>query len=246
MYFYVFDSYLQDRKFASDVSRVEARLGVLGIQGRQEKITILKNIQEAVNEAIKRGATTVVAVGNDKTVTKILPQVIEHGLTLGLIPIGPDQTIADTLGIPHGIAACDSLSRRVIRKLDVGKANNQYFLLQLQAPAGTTVTCDDTYSVESLDPRGAIAITNLAGESGGSPSDGRLELVVGSSGRSAWPSFRRSYAPSSVFPIHRAKLKCHQDSDTLLLDGQTVVKTPTLVEVGEKKLEVIVGRGRKF
>src|SRR5690349_13808036 len=135
MYFYVFDSYLQDRKYANEVARVETRLGTLGIQGRQEKITILKNIHEALKEAIKRGATTIVAVGNDKTVTKILPQVVEHGLTLGLIPLGPEQTIADSLGIPHGVSACDSLSRRVMRRLDVGQANNQYFLLQLQAPA---------------------------------------------------------------------------------------------------------------
>jgi diacylglycerol kinase family enzyme len=165
---------------------------------------------------------------------------------MGLIPIGPDQTIADSLGIPHGVAACDSLSRRVIRRLDVGKANHQYFLLQLQAPAGTTVTCDDTYSVESLDPEGGMAITNLVSGSHSQPDDGQLELVVQPAARGGWGGFKRGFDHSSVFPIHHAKLQCHRDHDTLLLDGQTIVKTPTLVEVGEKKLEVIVGRNNRL
>lgn len=244
MYFYVFDGSLQQRKYAAEIARIETRLAALGLQGRQEKITILKNIQETVAEAIKRGATTVVAVGNDRTVSKILPQVVDHDLTLGLIPLGPEQTIADYLGIPHGVAACDVLSRRVIRRLDVGKANSQYFLLRLQAPARTTAVCDDTYSVESLDPQGTMAITNL-GPAVGSPDDGRLELVVQGSGAARWPLFRRSYNADSIFPIRRARLQCRTD-ETILLDGQIVVKTPTQVTVGSKKLEVIVGRHRHF
>lgn len=246
MYFYVFDNYLQDRKYAVEIGRVETRLAALGLQGRQEKITILKNIQETLTESIKRGATTVVAVGNDKTVTKILPQIVEHGLILGLIPLGPDQTIAHYLGIPAGVAACDVLSRRIIRHLDVGKANSQYFLLQLKAPAQTTVVCDGKYSVESLDPRGTIAINNLAPAAAGSPDDGRLELVVQPAGSGGWSPFRRTYNSESVFPIRQAKLKCQHSQEMLILDGQIMVKTPTTVEVGEKKLEVIVGRARQF
>ncbi len=50
MYFYVFDSYVQDKKYQSDVARIEARLGALGISGRTEKLTILKNINDATRE----------------------------------------------------------------------------------------------------------------------------------------------------------------------------------------------------
>ncbi|MBI5466994.1 MAG: hypothetical protein HY975_02150 [Candidatus Kerfeldbacteria bacterium] len=245
MYFYVFDNFLQDRRYESDVAAVETRLAQLGIQGRSEKITILKNIQEAVTTAIKRGATTVVAVGNDSTVSKVLPQVVEHNVTLGLIPIGPEQTIAGYLGIPAGAKAAEVLSRRVIRRLDLGEANDQLFLLNLAAPAAAAVTCDNKYTVTSRDPDGQLVITNFnRGVGSGRPDDGRLELVVERGEQRGWGNRRRGFQ-GSIFPFTKAKITC-TGSPTVVLDGQRAIKPPVLVTVVPHRLEVIVGPQRSF
>jgi len=245
MYAYIFDSFLQDRKYQHDIGQIENRLATLGIQGKMEKMTILKNFQEAAKQAIKRGADTLVAVGNDETVTKILPQLIEANVTLGLIPLGPNQTIAKVFGLPVGVNACDALSRRIVRKIDVGQANTNYFVFSLVTPPGLVADCGK-YSITSLDPTGTMTIANFPiAEAHGSPDDGKLELIVAPGEQRGWGSFKRGTS-GSVFPISHAKLTSPGAPASVMLDGQITVKTPITIEVAKKKLTVIVGKGREF
>lgn len=246
MYAYIFDSFLQDRKYTHELSQIENRLVTLGIQGRTEKMTILKNLQEGARGAVKRGATTLVVVGNDETITRVLPQLIDKDVTLGFIPIGPQQSIARMLGIPNGISACDMISRRVIRRLDMGKANNAYFLFTLTAPATVQVECGK-YTISSLDPTGSFTITNFPVDGTNSvPDDGRLELVVTpGEGQGGWKPFRQR-STSSVFPITAVKIVSAIGSTMVTLDGKVTVKTPVTVEVAKNTLAVIVGKERGF
>lgn len=246
MYAYIFDSFLQERKYQHDIGQIENRLATLGIQGKSEKMTILKNIQEAARLAIKRGAETLVVVGNDETVTKVLPQMIDSRVTLGLIPLGPNQTIARILGIPVGLSACDVLSRRIVRHIDLGRANNAYFVFNLAAPAGVAIDCGK-YAITSLDPAGTMMIANFptAGAQG-APDDGRLELIVApGQEKRGWGGLRRT-AGGSVFSITNVKVTSPQGPVSVVLDGQVTLKTPVTVEIERKKLAVIVGKGREF
>lgn len=245
MYAYLFDSALQDRRYQTDVLRIESRIAELGLQGRTEKMTILKNLISTTQEAIRRGATTVVAVGNDQTISKLLPVVVDSGLTLGIIPLGGPQCIAEYLGIPTGSSACDILSRRVVRKLDVGKVDKQYFLLQAVVSAPTRITCDNKYTVEPMDPADQLVIGNLgSADPYGQPTDGHLELIV-ERPPAGWHLWRKQYSEASVFSIKEAKVQAAEHT-TLVLDGQTVIKTPVTVGVASKKLNIIVGRNRHF
>lgn len=244
MYAYIFDSFLQDRKYQHDISHIESRLATLGIQGKTEKMTILKNVPEATRQAIKRGATTVVLIGNDETITKALPQIIETDVTLGFIPVGPQQQIAKILGIPHGLSACDTLSRRVVRNIDLGKAGAAYFLFNLVAPSTISVDCGQ-YRIATTDPLGKLSIVNfpISGVQG-SPDDGTLELVVTpGEERRGWG---RRPSDVSVFPIQSVKITSSGGSATLTLDGHLTVKTPLVVEVAKRKLSMIVGKDRSF
>ena len=246
MYFYVFDNFLQDRRYQTDVLRVESRLSQLGLQGRAEKMTILKNIQEAATSAIKRGATTIVAVGNDQTVTKLLPIVIDHGIPLAIIPFGQPNTIAEYLGIPQGLPACDVLSKRITKRLDVGQADSQYFLLQATLSAPAKIKCDGRYTVETLDARDDCIIANLgAGDPYGQPNDNRLELIV-QPHPSGWSLWQKNYSEASVFPVQQAKIQDAGSPTAVVLDGQITLKAPTTIEVAKKKIQVIVGSHRRF
>lgn len=249
-YLYVLDASLGERKHHSLVSRIEARLTELSIPGRMERLSILKSANETVRDAVKRGAKTIVAIGNDATVGMVLPAVVSAGATLGFIPVGASR-IAQLLGIPEGVAACDCVAKRILARVDLGRANQTYFLFSLDAPAKGLVVESGGIAVESNASDARLSICNVGsfGEPGmdvrSTPTDGYLEAVVSRPSRSFSTMFRTRLEADTVLPVTLAKVKCPTDCVALLADGVTVVKTPVTVEVAPRKLAVIVGRNRR-
>lgn len=250
MYYYLFDSPLADSKYSAIVNRIEFRIIELGINGRMDRLTILKNMRELIESAIKRGAETIVIVGDDAAVARAVSIVARYNVTLGIIPVGPHQHIAAALGIPAGEAACDILSKRIVRTIDLGKVNEQYFLFSLDIPAqDVTVECDGHYRVSLLGLPRPFSICNFSPLNrpigACSPEDGMLEAVIEEQ-PSGWNLFRKPAARPSVLPLKRAKIFSSTASIPLMLDGQTVIKTPVTVEVAPRKLRVVVGKDRLF
>lgn len=250
MYYYLFDSSLADKRYAAVVNRIEFRIIELGINGRMDRLSVLKNMRELIDTAVKRGAETIVIIGDDAAIAKAVSIVAQYKVTLGIIPVGERLHIAQALGIPEGEAACDVLSKRVVRTIDLGKANDQYFLFSLDIPAqDITVECDGHYRVSLLGMPRPFSICNFSPERFGagtcSPEDGMLEAII-SEAPGGWNPFRKKEAAESVFPLRKARINCASASVPLTLDGETVVKTPTLVEIAPRRLRVIVGKDRQF
>lgn len=257
MYYYIYDSFLNEKKHLEALHRIEARLMNLGVNGHIEKLTILKSFKEIVTEAYRRGATTIVAVGNDETISKIISFLPSLSVTLGIIPVGPRNHIAEILGIPEGEKACETLSARIIEKIDLGKANDAYFISSLHIPAQKEIVVDcGAYHISSLTEDGDIHIYNFnerGHESGNgkhafSPQDGVLEAVFSGTVRreGIFSVFRKKFSHESVFPFKKLKIKCSNECLPVVADGQTTIKTPVTVEVAPQKLKVIVGRNRMF
>src|SRR3989338_10760844 len=95
-YFYLYDSYLQDRSYATTLIKFETTLTDLGIQGKVGRLTLLKSVKDLVEAAVRDGADTIVAVGNDITLSQVAQVVIKQPkITIGFIPLGSQhQTIA--------------------------------------------------------------------------------------------------------------------------------------------------------
>lgn len=257
MYYYIYDSFLNDKKYLPTLHKIEARLMDLGINGRIEKMSLLKSLREIVEDALKKGATTIVAVGNDETVSKIISFLPNLSTTLGIIPIGDNNKIATTLGIPINEAACDTLSSRIIEKIDLGKANDYYFISSLQVAAQREIVIDcGNYHISPLSENGHINIYNFncitdetrENEHLYNPRDGVLEAVFSETPTSTglFGMFKKQYTRDSVFPFKKIKIKCNKDCLPVIADGQTTIKTPVTVEVAPKKLKVIVGKKRMF
>lgn len=248
---YLFDSFLGERRYQNLAARIESRITELAIPGRLERLSVLKNAGEMVREAIKRGVRTVVVVGNDATISKVLPSVIAGNATLGFIPVG-ESRVAHLLGIPDGVAACDIIAKRILARVDLGRANQTYFLFSLDAPAtGLVLEAHDVkITARDADARFSIcnlgAFTDSALDSHCIATDGFLDAMVTRPTRGFSTMFRTRLEADTVLPVTSLKVKCPTDCLPLLADGQTVVKTPVTVEVAPRKLSVIVGRNRRI
>jgi diacylglycerol kinase family enzyme len=249
MYSYLIDSKVSERRFEQQLNKIEFRIIELGINGRIDKLNVLKNMQELIDTAVKRGAETIVVVGNDEMVVKAVSMIAAHDVTLGIIPIGSPNKIAHALGIPSGEAACDVLSKRIVKTIDLGKANEQYFLFSLRIPSpDVTVECDGRFQISIFGVPKTFAIYNFFPEYNRihcNPEDGVLEAVIEEE-QAGRKIFRRINSGATVVPLRRAKIQSRNVSIPLLLDGQTIVKTPVQVEIIPRKLRVIVGKDRLF
>lgn len=72
---------------------------------------------------------TVAVGGGDGTVNTALKPIIDHGLTLALLPLGTANDLAQSLGIPQDISeACKILQSGRVHPIDVGTVNGHYFV----------------------------------------------------------------------------------------------------------------------
>lgn len=257
MYCYIYDSFLNHKKYAPLLTKIENRLIDLGINGKVEKLSVLKSISEVITDNIKSGVDTIVAVGNDQTFAKIINAVaFPNGITLGYIPV-ENCLYGKLLGIPLAEKACDVLSSRIIERIDLGKVNNCYFFSTLDIPASQQMILECNgghFKISSVNQSNLIQICNLtytlAKQKAGvkkicDPKDGFLEAVFTPTRSSIFGKNKLDFNHISVFPIRKIKIKSDK-SIPLIADGKTVLKTPVTVEIVPKKLKIIVGKERLF
>lgn len=254
MYFYFYDKFVQDKQHDAVIGAVESRLIELGINGRVEKLSIFKNVQELVRDAIKKGATTVVAVGNDTTFTTVANIVATHNVTLGFIPVLEGSRFAQTLGIPTGAGACDVLSKRLCETIDLGKVRDYYIVgcVRILQPVGVTLRCDNKYTISTTAATTEVRIMNV-GDVYDSPSprmmnssDGRLDVVIApvvETGVLRKKKMRQE-EKETVVPVEHLLVDVASGSVQLQTDNGPTFTTPCEVTVVPHALTLIVGRER--
>ncbi|PIR13846.1 hypothetical protein COV49_00820 [Candidatus Falkowbacteria bacterium CG11_big_fil_rev_8_21_14_0_20_39_10] len=265
MHVYIYDDFVNKKKYDKLLAQVEIRVTDLGLGGKIIRLDVMKNIQEAVAGEIKRGAKTIIAVGNDQTVSKIINvmaslksgQLYGTKTCLAVIPVGEsDNLIARALGINDSEDACNTLSSRRIEEVYLGQVQSDsqggqkgfaYFLTQAKIKSqGTTLDINKDCSLEIMES-GQIQVINLSvfeqlpENIQASPQDKTLELFIETkkSSFNIKPALNQSF-----FSIK--KLTVLNPKAPLLLDNSLAVPTPAEITVAEKKLSIIVGKGRRF
>jgi len=254
MYLYLYDSFLNNKKFTQALAKIETRLTDLGIGGKICRLSPLRNMEELINDEVKAGVKTIVVVGNDKTLSQIVNVAAKHEVPMGLIPLGPENQIAQALGIPQGEAACEIIAARIIKKIDLGRINNLYFLSGVKiSDSDVTIECEDLYRITPKFKNAKISICNFkplnditAPKCGFDPEDGFLEIFIQPLTTHVFNFFRR-HQPSdqSIIPFKRLTIRS-KGSVPIITDGQKVLKTPVKIEIVPKKLRIIVGKHRNF
>ncbi|MFA6132028.1 MAG: diacylglycerol kinase family protein [Patescibacteria group bacterium] len=252
MYLYIYDAFVQDKKYEKELQKVENRLTDLGIAGKIVRLGLFRRADEFIRDEVKRGgATTVVAVGNDATVRQVIDVAVEAKVVLGIIPFGPDNRIANMFGVPEGEGACDVLSARIVETIDTGVVNNKRFICEVSIPAAKAeINCENNYKV-TPQGRGTIGVRNLfipnEGEPGpvSNPFDGRLEVVINIATKGGGWRFWKGERGESVLPLKNFDVKT-QEPVTILIDGVPSDGTRFDFSVEPETLKVVTGKKRAF
>ncbi|HCC22764.1 TPA: hypothetical protein DF272_01135 [Candidatus Falkowbacteria bacterium] len=260
MYYYLYDSFLNDRKYEKVLDRIKTRLLDFDIQGRHERLTLLKSIDSMIEDQVKRGAKSVVVVGNDQTFLKAVNIAARLGVTVGLIPIGDHNYIADALGLPEADLACETLSARKLAKFDLGQVNDFYFFhsLKMTKNLDRISISHEGYRVIPKAKCHEVAIVNFhiprPGLSGRllkkvQPQDGRLDLLIQDAEEvKGFKKYFTKVKHSTVDTIIQGvnfEIKSFEYLP-LMIDDYKVIKTPVAVKIADKKLSVIVGKNKNL
>ena len=250
MYQYIYDNFLLDKRYAKPLAEIENRLTDLGIHGRIDRMHPLKSLRESIEDGVKKGARTIVAVGGDDTFKKILDVLPGKNVVMGYVPLVGPSPIAELLGIPEGVLACDLLSARLTNTLDIGRVNGQYFLTAVSFPAEhVQIECEGRYRVE-LVHGGRVSVCNTATVDAGSsvnhignPFDGYLDAVfLSGSGRMF---SRGGHAGKSVLLLRKIVARAREPF-TLFADGRALQQQTAEIDVAAERIRMIIGKGRAF
>lgn len=249
MNIYIYDDYLNKPKYSRLLNRVEIRLTDLNLNGKIIRLGAIRNVSDVIQNEIKNGAKTIVAVGNNQTVSKVIGAIIDNELygffqkniLFSIIPIGEDNSIADSLGIKTGEEACNILLARRVKKIDIGVINNYYFLNKVSLPsAGAVLEFKDGFSL-STNQKGVIEIFNLRSAVSDdkrlkvNPVDGLLDVYI-KTGKNI----------KDLTRLATDNLKISTASAELTVDGALSLPTPANISIVRGKLNVVVGRDRSF
>jgi len=84
---------------------------------------------DASKQAVKEGYNIVVAAGGDGTVNEVLNGLAGSDAVLAAIHGGKGNDFAMSVNMPRDvIEACQALQRAVVKKIDLGKVMNRYFI----------------------------------------------------------------------------------------------------------------------
>lgn len=243
MYCYLYDDFIQgNKRFEKELLKIENRLTDLGIAGKISRLALFRNAEEMIRDEVRRGVSTVVVLGNDATVRKVIDVVADADVVLGIIPIGPENELARLMGIPEGVAACDVLSARRIETIDMGSVNGRRFINGITIPEfHAELTYEDQYRMYATARRAELTIRNLDEVS--DPTDGKLQAVITAAVKTGW--FGRTSLKDSVLPFEQLAIRSDKPI-SLFADGEEMTATRFDISVEPMVLQVITGKDRVF
>ncbi|MFA7245366.1 MAG: diacylglycerol kinase family protein [Candidatus Magasanikbacteria bacterium] len=253
MYVYLYDNFLKNKRYDSLVKAMETRLTDYGIAGKIIRLQRYTNCEMLIEDEIRKGAKTIVVVGNDVTFGHVLSRAASCRVTYGFLPVGTENTIAEVLGIPVGLDACDILAKRRKLYLDVGWLNNRYFISQLHIPpSDIQIEYDESFKVASKGKLMELVVCNLkpfVWTKGGKdfvvhPQDGKLEAFLRPIVKTGFFK-KEQFEEPSIFPFEEI-IVYSKKPFVVETDGNISKEIKVKIKLAKSRIEMIVGRDRKF
>ncbi|MDD4290119.1 MAG: hypothetical protein PHH83_02455 [Patescibacteria group bacterium] len=245
MYLYIYDSCLKDKKYENLLTKIEARIIDLDMKGEVLRMNLLKNISQFLKDGIKKGAHTVIVIGDDKTFSTVLESAMLENIVMGYIPIDKKSKFAQIFGIPYGDLACAIIGGRIVEKIDIGKINNKFFLgsVLIENSHNTELKIDE-FKVR-VGRGNKIIIKNIDFEeenfSISNPTDGLFEIFIEKTG-----GFMSKNSKHTLIKTNEVMVTSKDSSIPLVFDDVQTINTPAQISTAKEKLNIIVGSNRKF
>ena len=247
---YVYDDFLGERKFERPLVDLEQKLNALGVFGHVARLALFRNARDLVTSLISKGVNTVVIVGNDRTLDKMMWFLPEMNVVIGYIPMSGPSEIATLLGIPVGVDAVDVVAGRFIENLDIGLIEDRYFLSEIALPATmASIDIEGAYRLSTIHG-GAISIRNLGGADAqgihrADPKDGRLDVVI-TPQLTAKPSRWNKQAPEETHTlISHGRIFSSEPVD-VRVDAHVVNGFEFRLGIASQKMRFITSRSRNL
>lgn len=239
MYAYIYDDFINQGKFSKLLYQIEKRLTDLNLNGKIIRLGVSKNIKSAVDDEIRQGTKTIVAVGNDKTVSQIINHILNNRsderrqVTLGIIPIElKENKIAAAFGIKSIGAACEILLARRLESFRLAQINQGFFLFKAVLNASdTTLEIDRNYIIQNLKPA-LVEVINNPLLSGHENQDGKLKLHI------------YSKEGESMFLFN--DLLVVNKNAAIITDDSLAVQPPAKIKPSRETIKIIVGKQRNL
>jgi hypothetical protein len=239
MYAYIYDDFINQGKFSKLLYQIEKRLTDLNLNGKIIRLGVSKNIKSAVDDEIRQGTKTIVAIGNDKTVCQIINHIIgnksdeRRQVTLGIIPIEPrDNKIAATLGIKSISDACEILLARRLEFFQLAQINEGFFLFKAVLNASDTLLeIDRNYIIQNLKPA-LVEIINNPLLSAPEAAEQKLKLhIYNKEGKS-------SFLFKNLLVVNKTA--------AIITDDALAIQPPAKIKPCQERIKIIVGKERKI
>ncbi len=98
--------------------------------------------RELARQAVDKGENLVLVAGGDDTIEEVVRELVGTNTVMGILPIGPNNNLAQALGIPLELdSACALIGMGAARSLDAGEmidagGTHEYFLESVAAGLG--------------------------------------------------------------------------------------------------------------
>ncbi len=249
-YAFIYDDFLNDRKYERSLSDLDARLASLDLNGRTARLAMFRNAKDMLESLVGQGCTTIVMVGNDQTLDKVMWFLPDMDVTLGYLPVADPSNVARILGIPNGPEACDVLAARLIETIDVGKLDDRYFLTEVALEH--TLAAVDVEGQYRISPArgGSIYIRNLGSmQDAGVPSadarDGMLEVVIQPEEEKSSGFFKKTKQPDTRILMKTGEIVASQPVDAKV-DSHMMNSMRFKLGIVPNKLKIVTGRRRRL
>ena len=246
MYYYITEA--GNAKTAAWQEKIKDILGDLGIAGETVSPTPARTIEELASLGIIKGYSTIVAVGSEKLVNKIVTALINQQggkeTVLGVIPSNFEGMLAHRIGARDLKEACQALKLRKLQTIDACQIEpNKYFLTEAVIES---MRSTDAYI--TMDEIQAGLIFNRIVIKPG------LKIQIFDESRETVNKFRQFWARifgktfeakdiyTSTFASKKIKIETLGRILPVKVDDEIVTKTPMVCAARPKALKIVVAR----
>lgn len=245
MYYYIIE--FGKGKFINRQEKIKDVLGNLGIAGETITPSPARTIEELTHLGVVKGYSTIVAVGSEALVNKVITVLASEQLAkdtvLGVIPDDFTSPLAKYLGVHDLDGACQTLKYRKVETTNLCLIEpNKYFLTE--AVIEGRHNQEIFFSMEKL--QGKAWAKKIAIRPGLKITFTDETLEGGTSGK----FFRWLLAKkekdiyTTFFATKRIRFSSEKANLPIKVSGEVIAKTPATFNNRAKTLKIIVARGR--